>query len=226
MGDSDPASWAALVVAVLAIIIAIGQVSQQYASSGQLIRLCDSVVYGGKLGLPGKGRRVWTWSQWRFRVLYDVPEFKFPESTSPVWQTSPVSSYGYYNVADYNQRVWSELSPVYQVGEASWVSFCRQIKDPCHDRVLVTLKKDDADRCVQFSSLKRVDLIFYRCPQDLPNVPVPVRLRDIIIMAYTIGMDCVEASLPGRSLSMQGAAGGLTSSNHVSKNRSLAQLII
>lgn len=156
--DSDPASWAALVIAVIAMMIAFIQVSQQYASSGQLIRLCDSVVYGGKAGLPGRGRRVWTWSQLRFRVLYEVPVFCFPVSRNPPWMAPPVSSaqisvHGFLSYRDTsamssNERYWAKLSPTHEVGEASWVSFCRKIKNPCVDRVLITLKNDDADRLV------------------------------------------------------------------------------
>lgn len=33
-------------------------------------------------------------------------------------------------------------------------------------------------------------------------------------MAFAIGLDCIEASLKARSLSMQGPVGSLTSSNH------------
>ena len=207
MDSSDIASWVALIVAVFAAIIALGQVIQQYASSGQLIRLCDSVVYGGSVGLPGEGRRRWMWTQLRFRVLYDVPVFRFPTSSGPIWATSPASA-RYWNsptlpvedtsVLSSNETYWATLSTEHQVGEASWVSFCRKIKEPCHDRVLITLKSEDADRC----------------PPDLPNVPVPVHLREIIIMAFAIGLDCVEASLRARSLSMQGIAGGIASSNH------------
>jgi hypothetical protein len=49
------------------------QVLQQYFVTGQLIRMCDSIVYGK---MPGKGRRVWETSQFRFRVLYSVPQMR------------------------------------------------------------------------------------------------------------------------------------------------------
>ena len=155
-------SWAALVVAAFAMIIAVGQVAQQYASSGQLIRLCDSVVYGGKFGLPGKGRRVWTWTQFRFRVLYEIPVFGLPVTKGPLWKTQPITSASLNrngeetyvtlsqnsDIVKHNQEYWAALSSTHQVGEASWASFCRKVKDPCTDRVLITLRSGDADRYI------------------------------------------------------------------------------
>ena len=44
-----------LIVAVLSTLVCVGQVLQQYISSGSPIRLCDSIVYGGGNGLPGQG---------------------------------------------------------------------------------------------------------------------------------------------------------------------------
>ena len=200
MSGADAASWAALVVAAVAMIIAISQVAQQYASSGQLIRLCDSVVYGGKSGLPGRGHRVWSWTQFRFRVLYEVPIFSLPRTGDNLGDTILLSSRRFGNEEDFqaNEQYWTTLAPEPQIGEASWVSFCRKIKATCHERVLITLKRDDADRI----------------PQELPNIPVPVSLRDVIFMSFTIGLNCTEASFSGRILAMQGKSGAITSSNH------------
>jgi hypothetical protein len=35
--------------------------------------MCDSIVYGK---MPGKGRRVWQASQFRFRVVYSIPQIR------------------------------------------------------------------------------------------------------------------------------------------------------
>jgi hypothetical protein len=54
MSDWDPATIsavAALVVSCFALLVTIAQAVQQYLVTGQLIRLCDSVVYGP---LPGQ----------------------------------------------------------------------------------------------------------------------------------------------------------------------------
>lgn len=48
-------SIVSLIVAILSTLVCVGQVLQQYISSGSPIRLCDSIVYGGRNGLPGQG---------------------------------------------------------------------------------------------------------------------------------------------------------------------------
>lgn len=85
MDASTIASLAALVIAVFALCVAFAQVLQQYYGTGQLIRLCDSVVYGG---LPGQGHRQWKMSQFRFRVVYQVPQlvlepYMWPPNAAP-----------------------------------------------------------------------------------------------------------------------------------------------
>ncbi|KAI8626647.1 hypothetical protein F5Y19DRAFT_217035 [Xylariaceae sp. FL1651] len=74
MADWDAATAsavAALVVAIIALFVAAAQAMQQYFITGQLIRLCDSVVFGP---IPGQGRRVWQFSRFRFRVIYSIPQ--------------------------------------------------------------------------------------------------------------------------------------------------------
>lgn len=61
----------ALVVSLFALLVTSAQALQQYFITGQLIRLCDSVVFDP---LPGQGRRIWQLSQFRFRVVYSIPQ--------------------------------------------------------------------------------------------------------------------------------------------------------
>ncbi|KAI0543867.1 hypothetical protein F4679DRAFT_566994 [Xylaria curta] len=320
---------AALIVAIIALFVAIAQATQQYLITGQLIRLCDSVVFGP---MPGQGRRVWQFSQFRFRVIYSIPqisletdlwpsggahmkshaigEHELPplvdadnqEQTGldrlslptalhggeaikkPGWgkirdwfrhkrerqsgsssmdslsdrnvyiipvkkrfrlsiplpnalrrrRPSPNSSYisGSYISSSYQSSVIardeiqihqpreiqgaitirsdktysssstsSRLTPQHttsHAGEASWVSFCRAIEIPCRHSVRIDFVEYDADRC----------------PSDLISVPMQVSMRDIVIMALMAGMELTSASFHNKSISMQGAVGTLTSSNH------------
>ncbi|KAI1110094.1 hypothetical protein F5Y14DRAFT_383073 [Nemania sp. NC0429] len=333
MADWDAATAsavAALVVAIAALFVAIAQATQQYLITGQLIRLCDSVVFGP---MPGQGRRVWQFTQFRFRVIYSVPQislaahlwpaggahlkshavgqYELPslagagadadagadgsdaassvrlslpmalrarelaerlggrkilhwfrrkgeeqsdsdstddssgrsESVAPVkrfklsiplpdalrWRrrapslTYASSSYQSSVMSRDNFRrersparrrviiikggssnssssVSSEVVPrkASQVGEASWVSFCRAIEIPCRRSVRIDLVEYDADRC----------------PSDLISVPMQVSMRDVVIMALMAGMELTSASFKDKSISMQGAVGTLTSSNH------------
>lgn len=57
---SNVSAVAVLVVATFALPVAYAQALQQYLVTGQLIRLCDSAVFGP---LPGQGHRVWQPSQ-------------------------------------------------------------------------------------------------------------------------------------------------------------------
>lgn len=61
----------ALVISVFALVVTGAQALQQYYITEQLIRLCDSVVFGP---LPGQGRRIWQPSQFRFRLVYSIPQ--------------------------------------------------------------------------------------------------------------------------------------------------------
>ncbi|KAK0625152.1 hypothetical protein B0T17DRAFT_532085 [Bombardia bombarda] len=363
----DPATIsavAALVIAVVAIFIAMAQALQQYFITGQLIRLCDSVVFGP---MPGKGHRIWQASQFRFRVVYSIPQIslqtdlwpdgggtitksyntgrhslprladpnnqpgsdseldsdsykssassesslsrwrttrrrrgfvvkkpetwksrftsrlrRFPWITSsgpdiektessvddptsfvekrsrflpsflPLWrrrqQHSSRSSTSISEssssrsdvdseinraratskMAQRREDLWRRISArmrqrepedavteeVYRppqrrkpvasrpslpgVGEASWVSFCRAIEFPCGSSVRIDLVKYDADRC----------------PGDLVCAPMQVSMREVVLMALMAGMDLTSASFAEKSVSMQGAVGTLTSSNH------------
>lgn len=76
MGLSDIAAIAALVVALVAALVAFAQVSQRYLGTADLIRKCDSIVYGPP---PGKGRRMFVLRQLRFKVLYSIPQISLLE---------------------------------------------------------------------------------------------------------------------------------------------------
>ncbi|KAF5536686.1 hypothetical protein FNAPI_11678 [Fusarium napiforme] len=303
---------AALIVALFALLVATAQALQQYLITGQLIRLCDSVVFGP---LPGQGYRVWQFSQFRFRVLYSIPQVNLdsdlwpkesphiksyaigsemlpnlrPDSlqdysassssveivsdyrvpvnrrgaagrgsrtSSEAWssldrsrfnrprwtcwdslrlwlrvkfrskgsselQTSSdswSSSTGFdYNFWDF-LGIWlrrkfgrartilssaknkqpASVSNDASVGEASWVSFCKAINSSCGGSVRYRSVTYDADRC----------------PSDLVTAPMQVSMRDIAVMGLTAGMKITDCSFTEKSLSMQGAIGTITSSNH------------
>lgn len=78
--SSSIAALVALVIALLALAVALAQVFQQYFITGQLIRICDSVVYGP---MPGQGRRIWEAAQFRFRVVYSIPHISLPAKIFP-----------------------------------------------------------------------------------------------------------------------------------------------
>lgn len=213
MDAATTAAVAALVVSILAMTIATAQVLQQYLNTGQLIRMCDSVVYGR---MPGQGRRVWQYTQFRFRVVYSVPQVCLRPA---LWKAS-LPQYDEYerglhplpdlrhkvDVQDYRPtRLLPDTlksaagSAHFAVaGEACWVSLCRVAQHSCMGDLFYDLQHCDADRC----------------PSDLPVVPMQVSMRDIVVIALMAGMKCTDASFEGKSLAMDGEAGTITSSWH------------
>ena len=192
---STVAAVAALSVAFVALIVAFAQALQQYIVSGQLIRICDSVVYGK---LPGQGHRVWQFSQFRFRVVYSIPQISLSPSlwlgiSSHVQASDPVSR----ALPDLKVSS-SNANQLSTAGEASWVSFTRAIQHSCGQSLRYRMVEGDADRC----------------PADLPVAPMQLSMRDVVVAAIMAGMDCTDVSFQSQSLSMQGDAGTITSSRH------------
>ncbi|PGH19259.1 hypothetical protein AJ80_04124 [Polytolypa hystricis UAMH7299] len=221
MDAETAAAVAALVVALVAMFIAIAQAVQQYFITGQLIRLCDSVVFGP---LPGQGRRIWQLSQFRFRVVYSIPQISLD---SNLWPDQPPHTRSYAigrhelppvekiegsaitSIEEDHrwlprfrhrkpQRQPQKVTSSQRVGEASWVSWCRAIQAPCGDSVRFDFVEYDADRC----------------PPDLVTAPMQVSMRDIVIMGLMSGMEVTSCSFHEKSISMQGDIGTITSSNH------------
>jgi hypothetical protein len=233
---STSAAVAALIVACFALLMASAQVLQQYFITGQLIRLCDSVVFGP---LPGQGHRVWQLSQFRFRVVYSIPQISL---NAELWPEKPphIRSYavGRHELPPFgrskgldtdNVEIFDDMSSLHapyplrrrrlpfgfalnrgpsvppesrssyrQVGEASWVSFCRAVEERCGASMRFDLVEHDADRC----------------PPDLVSAPMQVSMRDVIVMGLMAGMEVTSCSFHSNSVSMQGHVGTITSSNH------------
>jgi hypothetical protein len=213
MDAGTAAAIAALVVSILAMTVAFAQAVQQYLITGQLIRMCDSVVYGK---MPGQGRRVWENSQFRFRVIYSVPQIYlrpnlwpdgFAHHSSNMKNQLPLPDLRHStNRANEHWRWGLSGSPTRRKqspysatpGEACWVSFCRMVQHSTGEALLYEMVDGDADRC----------------PSDLLTVPMRVSMRDIVTIALMTGMTCTDASLERKTLAMEGSAGTITSSSH------------
>ncbi|KAL8893621.1 MAG: hypothetical protein Q9192_005089 [Flavoplaca navasiana] len=138
MDPSTAAAIAAVAIAVLAFVVAFAQVLQQYFVTGSLLRLCDSVVYGP---LPGRGRRVWQPGQFRFRVIYTLPQLRLEKGLWGEEGDDDVHLHEYPYIEEWSDR---KFSPQSSIG--------------------------------------------HRCPSDLPNVPMQISLRDIVILGLQTGM--------------------------------------
>lgn len=80
MSPETTTALVALVIALLALFVTSAQAVQQYAATAHLMRKCDSIVVGP---MPGGARRVWSMRQFRFRVLYTIPQISIPAHLWP-----------------------------------------------------------------------------------------------------------------------------------------------
>lgn len=227
---------AALVVACFALLIAVAQVLQQYLVTGQLIRLCDSVVFGP---LPGQGRRIWEPSQLRFRVVYSIPQFSLD---ADLWPDNPphVKSYaaGRHGLHSLSKRDGLQDEKLPETSSSSSMtastthrprfSFAlRRLRsvDPKLHKSRVSHRRVGEASWVSFwrvierqcGDSVRFDQVEYdadRCPPDLVTAPMQVSMRDVAVMGLMAGMQLTSCSFPDKSLSMQGEVGTITSSNH------------
>ena len=195
MGPDVIAAIAALVIAFVALIVASAQALQQYLLSGQLIRLCDSVVYNR---MPGQGHRIWQFSQFRFRVVYSIPQIHLlPDLWMDISPHIPSLPHTVASLPDLKvHKSGSDVTAM--AGEASWVSFIRAVQWSSGRSLRYVMVEGDADRC----------------PLDLPVVPMQLSMREVIVTALMSGMECTDISFKSQSLSMQGDAGTITSSRH------------
>lgn len=76
-----------LIISILSTFICLGQVVQHYVCTAQPIRLCDSIVYGGRNGLPGQGRDLQAISPCLFGSLTKS------RSTGLALETAPLPNY-------------------------------------------------------------------------------------------------------------------------------------
>lgn len=207
MVDSgDIAAWAALAAALLAVVVALAQATQQYVVTAQNMRKCERSVWGP---MPGyAGRRVWVWHQLRFRIVFDMPNIFLP---TEYWETPGNARQFPPHRVTTLPAPFDRFSPtkgsegdleggdnaVFQNhSEACWVAFGRQLSRVCPAAVRVGLMVGDVDRL----------------PADLPVVPMQVSLRDVVALGLTTGMSLQVADED--FIEMSGPSGFIKSSDH------------
>lgn len=199
MDSSLIAAWVGLMVALAALVIAAAQAVQQYVATAQSMRKCEKSVWGP---MPGhSGRRVWVWSQFRFRIVFQMPNIFIP---TEYWQTPGNSrQFPESTIArlphPFDSQSTSTVDPestIQNHSEACWVSFARQVSFVCHSAVRVGLMPGDADRL----------------PADIHIVPMQVSTRDVLALGLMMGMT-VDSHTSG-ILDMSGPSGSIRSSDH------------
>ncbi|KAH0526653.1 hypothetical protein TsFJ059_009950 [Trichoderma semiorbis] len=199
MADSGTiAAWAALAAALLALVVALAQATQQYAATAQDMKRCEKSVWGP---MPGyAGRRVFLWRQIRFHIVFDVPNIFI---LTEYWEKpGNARQFPAHRITvlpapfDPPSVNTDTESAIYNHSEACWVAFARQVSHVCPSAVRVGLMAGGADRL----------------PADIPVVPMQVSLRDVIALGLMIGMRIQAASVD--HFEMSGPFGFIKSSSH------------
>ncbi len=189
----DTAALVALVVAVVALIIAAAQLTQQVMATAYVIRKCDRIVTAG---LTKAGIRQWHWRQFRFTVNYQVIVFAIPVSTysslgiSPTVQVTPAP------------EVWHNANKTRgarQSSQACWVSFMQDLVTfDCLCPKHIGVKSESGDRI----------------PDDLTVAPARVDALTVMLTCIAMGMQVSRYTPTTGEITLAGGVGGVSSSAH------------
>ena len=192
--SGDTAALAALVVAVIALVVAAGQLTQQLLATSYILRKCDSIVMGGLI--PG-GTRQWHWRQFRFSVKYKAIQFELESHVYHALGVTPAISVSQpaHQLLDHAAKV----RPKRTSAQACWVSF---IQDLAHFD------------CISHGSLGSSEETGDRVPDDLTVVPVRVDAISVLLTCVAMGMQVYKYNPTEGEISLAGSTGSISCSAH------------
>lgn len=191
MSDNGPSgdtlSVAALAVALVALIVALGQILGQYFATAEGYRRCQASVMGP---WARKTRMQWRWSQFRFETFFTTPEFVLRDCITPLRDGSVF-------ILDTNPGPYSlphlpmdELVDITQCNEmVCWISFLQSL----YKNEEVLLKERCYSSSILSSQLARPGIIFRERSWDFmsPEIVRPfavTNISDIGVIARRLGM--------------------------------------
>ena len=190
----DASALTALVIAVVALVVATAQLTQQVMATAYVIRKCDSIVTGG---LTKGGIRKWHWRQFRFTVQYQSIVFALPASIYSALGVSPT-----VQVDTPAPEVWHEAQKNRggrKSSQACWISFVQ-------DLVMFTCLRPQ-DLCIKAESGDRI-------PEDLTVAPTRVDAITVMLTCIAMGMQVSRYSPTTGEITLAGGVGGVSSSMH------------
>lgn len=194
----DTAALVALVVAVVALVVASAQLTQQLLATAYVLRKCDSIVTGG---LTEGGTRQWHWRQFRFTVKYQAVVFTLPRalyaslginSTIQITPSSTAPSSAIWDRAKSRQAHRKSA-------QGCWVTLIQDLVDA------ECLLPEDV--CAREESGDRI-------PDDLTVAPTRVDCMAILLSAIAMGMQVFKYSPTTGEITLGGANGSVSSSAH------------
>ena len=191
---TDIAALAALVVAVVALVIASAQLTQQLLATAYVIRKCDRIVTGG---LTKGGTRKWHWRQFRFTVRYQAIVFALPE---PIYSGLGINSTMIVNPP--SPEVWERAvatRPQRNTTQGCWVSLVQDLVMSC---------------CLEPEDISTREESGDRIPEDLTVAPIRVDCMTLLLSCIAMGMQVFKFSPTTGEMTIVGGVGSISSSTH------------
>ena len=191
---ADLTGLAALVVALVALLIAGLQLTQQLLATAYVIRKCDQIVTGG---LTKGGTRQWHWRQFRFTVKYQAVVFALPTPLYSALGLSPT-----VQVNSPSLEVWEravKLRAARTSTQGCWISFMQDLA------VTACIRPEDV--CVREESGDRI-------PEDLTVAPTRVDALTVLLSCIAMGMQVSKYSPTTGEIALAGGVGSISSSVH------------
>lgn len=190
----DVSALAALVVAVVALLIAGFQLTQQILATAYVIRKCDQIVTGG---LTEGAKRQWHWRQFRFTVKYQAIVFALPSSI-------------YSNLG---------ISSTIQINQPSVEIFERAVKTRSHrtsaQGCWISLLQDLAvSSCLLPEDICTREESGDRIPEDLTVAPTRTDAMAVLLGCIAMGMQVFKYSPTSGEITLAGSVGSISSSTH------------
>ena len=192
----DTTALVAIVVAVVALVVATGQLTQQLMATAYVIRKCDRTVTGG---LTKGGVRQWHWRQFRFSVKYQTIICALPSS---VYQALGIRPAVQLDTDKPSQQLWDRAiklrahrNPI----QGSWITFIQDLV---------------ACACVSPQSIYLKDESGDRIPDDLTVAPTQVDAITVLLACIAIGMQVYRYSPTSSEIALGGGLGSMSTSSH------------
>ncbi|KAL8660761.1 MAG: hypothetical protein Q9202_006228 [Teloschistes flavicans] len=199
---TDTAALAALIVAAVALLIALVQLTQQLLSTAYVIRKCDRIVTGG---LTRGGTRQFHWRQFRFTVRYQTLVFALPWS---VYESLGITSTVQPTGVSEKQGIAASKAIVERAvktrqqrssAQACWVSLVQDLAlSGCLVGGDTSTKEETGDRI----------------PDDLTVAPMRVDSMTLLLSCIAMGMQVFKYSPTTGEITLSGGLGSVSSSAH------------
>lgn len=190
----DVSALAALIVAAVALVVALAQLTQQLLATAYVIRKCDRIVTGG---LTKGGTRQWHWRQFRFTVNYQAVVFALPPS---VYQNLGISSTIQVNPP--SKEIWNRALKTRSHRNSSQACWISLLQDLAQSSCL-----SESDVCIREESGDRI-------PEDLTVAPGRVDCMTVLLSCIAMGMQVFKYSPTTGEVTLGGGVGSISSSIH------------